>query len=46
MLNSIFSVMKYLIAFPENIVRTFIYEKSYAIEGKEHGKENFCNGLH
>lgn len=45
MLNILFSVMQYLIVFQENIVRTFTYKKSYATEGKENGKENFCCGL-
>lgn len=45
MLNILFSVMQYLIVFQENTLRTFTYEKSYATEGKENGKETFCCGL-
>lgn len=37
--------MQYLIVFQENIVRIFTYEKSYAIEGRENGKDNFSYGL-
>lgn len=37
--------MQYLIIFQENIVGTFTNEKSYAIEGKENGKDNFCYDL-
>ena len=37
--------MQYLTVFQKNVVGTFTYEKSYGIEGKENGKENFCYDL-
>lgn len=34
--------MQFLLVFQENVMGTFTYKTSYAIEGKENGREKLC----